>query len=104
VHAKIGLVDDRWLAVGSANLNAHSFFNDTEVCLITTDENLARDTRLQLWREHLRREDVDGAPHEVIDRLWRSTAEEGDHLAFLPGISRRTRRFLGPINGLLVDG
>jgi phosphatidylserine/phosphatidylglycerophosphate/cardiolipin synthase-like enzyme len=104
VHAKIGIVDDRWLAVGSANLNAHSFFNDTEACLITTDEHLARDTRLRLWREHLRRDDVDGAAHAVIDRLWRATAEEGDHLALLPGISRRTRRFLGPINGLLVDG
>ena len=31
VHAKIGIVDDRWLTIGSANLNAHSFFNDTEV-------------------------------------------------------------------------
>jgi phosphatidylserine/phosphatidylglycerophosphate/cardiolipin synthase-like enzyme len=30
VHAKIGIVDDRWLCIGSANLNEHSFFNDTE--------------------------------------------------------------------------
>ena len=29
VHAKIGIVDDRWLTLGSANLNEHSFFNDT---------------------------------------------------------------------------
>ena len=104
VHAKIGIVDDRWLCVGSANLNEHSLFNDTEACLITTDESLVRDTRLRLWREHLRRDDVDGEPHDVVDRLWRTIAEEGDHLALLPGVSRRTRRFLGPINGLLVDG
>jgi phosphatidylserine/phosphatidylglycerophosphate/cardiolipin synthase-like enzyme len=104
VHAKIGIVDDRWLCVGSANLNEHSFYNDTEVCVITTDEELARDTRLRLWREHLRRDDVDGEPHEVIDQLWVPTAEQGDHLAVLPHVSRRTRRFLGPINGLLVDG
>jgi phosphatidylserine/phosphatidylglycerophosphate/cardiolipin synthase-like enzyme len=104
VHAKIGIVDDRWLCVGSANLNEHSFFNDTETCVITTDEELVRATRLRLWREHLRRDDVDGAPHEVIDRLWVPTAEQGDHLALLPHVSRRTRRFLGPINGLLVDG
>ena len=104
VHAKIGIVDDRWLCIGSANLNEHSFFNDTEACLITTDEQLVRDTRLTLWREHLRRDDVDGPAHEVVDRLWRATAEDGDHLAFLPGVSRRTRRFLGPLNGLLVDG
>ena len=104
VHAKIGIVDDRWLCIGSANLNEHSFFNDTEACLITTDEQLVRETRLALWREHLRREDVDGEPHDVIDRLWRATADESDHLALLPGVSRRTRRFLGPLNGLLVDG
>jgi phosphatidylserine/phosphatidylglycerophosphate/cardiolipin synthase-like enzyme len=104
VHAKIGIVDDRWLCIGSANLNEHSLYNDSEACVITTDETLVRETRLRLWREHLRRDDVDGDPHEVIDRLWVSTAEQGDHLALLPHVSRRTRRFLGPINGLLVDG
>jgi phosphatidylserine/phosphatidylglycerophosphate/cardiolipin synthase-like enzyme len=104
VHAKIGIVDDRWLCVGSANLNEHSLFNDTEACVITTDEELVRATRLKLWGEHLRRDDVDGDPAEVIDRLWVSTAEQGDHLGLLPHVSRRTRRFLGPINGLLVDG
>src|SRR5205085_8923058 len=31
VHAKIGIVDDRWLTLGSANLNEHSLFNDSEV-------------------------------------------------------------------------
>jgi phosphatidylserine/phosphatidylglycerophosphate/cardiolipin synthase-like enzyme len=104
VHAKIGIVDDRWLCIGSANLNEHSLFNDTEACVITADEQLVRETRLRLWREHLRRDGVDGPPHEVIDQLWVATAEAGDHLALLPHVSRRTRRFLGPLNGLLVDG
>src|SRR4051794_35538945 len=27
VHAKVGIVDDRWLPIGSANLNEHSLFN-----------------------------------------------------------------------------
>ncbi len=31
VHAKVGIIDDRWLTLGSANRNAHSFYNDTEV-------------------------------------------------------------------------
>ena len=106
VHAKIGIVDDRWLAIGSANLNEHSLFNDTEACVITCDEELVRAARLRLWREHLRSDDVDGEPHRVIDEIWRSTAEgdEVDRLELLPHVSRRTRRFLGPINGLLVDG
>lgn len=98
VHAKVGVVDDRWLCVGSANLNDHSLFNDTEACLITCDETLARETRLRLWREHAEREDVDA---EVL----REIAESGKHrLALLPHVSRRSRAFLGPINGLLVDG
>jgi phosphatidylserine/phosphatidylglycerophosphate/cardiolipin synthase-like enzyme len=48
VHAKVGVVDDRWLIVGSANLNAHSFFNDTELCVATDDAALARYTRVRL--------------------------------------------------------
>jgi phosphatidylserine/phosphatidylglycerophosphate/cardiolipin synthase-like enzyme len=49
VHAKVGIIDDRWLTLGSANLNAHSFFNDGEVNVVTFDPALARDTRLRLW-------------------------------------------------------
>jgi phosphatidylserine/phosphatidylglycerophosphate/cardiolipin synthase-like enzyme len=99
VHAKIGIVDDRWLVVGSANLNEHSFYNDTEACVITCDEELARATRLRLWREHLGCE-------EVSFERFRERAEDEryDRLALLPHVSRRTRSFLGPINGLLVDG
>ena len=37
VHAKIGIVDDRWLTIGSANLNAHSLFNDSEMNVVTCD-------------------------------------------------------------------
>ena len=37
VHAKIGIVDDAWLAIGSANLNEHSLFNDSEVDVVTCD-------------------------------------------------------------------
>jgi phosphatidylserine/phosphatidylglycerophosphate/cardiolipin synthase-like enzyme len=106
VHAKVGIVDDGWLAIGSANLNEHSLFNDTEACLITCDEELVRRTRLRLWSEHLRRDDVGGEPHRVVDELWRPLAEgqELDRLELLPHVSRRTRGFLGPLNGLLVDG
>jgi phosphatidylserine/phosphatidylglycerophosphate/cardiolipin synthase-like enzyme len=106
VHAKIGIVDDRWLALGSANLNSHSFYNDTEACVITCDEAIARSARLRLWREHLQRDDLDGEPHRIIDSVWRPAAEDPafHRLGLLPHVSRRTRRFLGPLNGLLVDG
>ncbi len=40
MHAKVGIVDDRWLTIGSANLNEHSLFNDTEVNVLTDDAEL----------------------------------------------------------------
>ena len=55
VHAKIGIVDDAWLTLGSANLNEHSLFNDTEMNVLICDPALARETRLRLWSEHLER-------------------------------------------------
>jgi phosphatidylserine/phosphatidylglycerophosphate/cardiolipin synthase-like enzyme len=114
VHAKIGIVDDAWLAVGSANLNEHSLFNDTEVDIVTCDERLARDTRLRLWGEHLETEPLDD-PVRAIDEQWRPIAAEqlerrrrGEplthHLVELPGVSRRSRRLLGPLDALVVDG
>ncbi|HSC72745.1 MAG TPA: phospholipase D family protein [Gaiellaceae bacterium] len=117
VHAKIGIVDDRWLTLGSANLNEHSLCNDTEVNVVTCDARLARETRLRLWSEHLQRAEaeISGPPARVVDDVWKPIAEEQDgrrragqppthRLCLLPGVSRRTRRLLGPINGLLVDG
>ena len=53
VHAKVGIIDDRWLTVGSANLNAHSLLNDTEMNVVSVSAELARATRLRLWAEHL---------------------------------------------------
>jgi phosphatidylserine/phosphatidylglycerophosphate/cardiolipin synthase-like enzyme len=117
VHAKVGIVDDRWLTIGSANLNAHSMFNDSEMNVVTCDERLARSTRLRLWAEHLDREEADvaGDPAQVVDELWRPIALEqrertrrGEprthRLVELPPASRRLDRLLAPIDALLVDG
>jgi phosphatidylserine/phosphatidylglycerophosphate/cardiolipin synthase-like enzyme len=117
VHAKVGIVDDRWLTLGSANLNAHSFYNDTEVNVVTCDAALARNTRLRLWAAHLEChiDEVDGDPSTVVDELWRPIAaeqrERRDHgeplthgLVELQATSRRSKRLLGPLQALLVDG
>jgi phosphatidylserine/phosphatidylglycerophosphate/cardiolipin synthase-like enzyme len=117
VHAKLGIVDDEWLTVGSANLNEHSLFNDTEVNIATDDPEVARTTRLRLWAEHLGRPlaELDADPADVVDHLWRPLAEEqaererrGERrthrLVLLPGVSRRAGRLQGPLRGLLVDG
>ena len=117
VHAKIGIVDDEWLTLGSANLNEHSLFNDTEMNIVSCDRAIAHGTRLRLWSEHLERsiDDVSGEPAEVIDSLWRPIAEEqrqrldrGEPLTHrlreLPGISRRSMALRGPLDSLIVDG
>jgi phosphatidylserine/phosphatidylglycerophosphate/cardiolipin synthase-like enzyme len=117
VHAKLGIVDDEWMTIGSANLNEHSLFNDTEVNVATDDRRLVRATRLRLWSEHLRRPipELDTDPTDVIDNLWRPIAEEQadrerdgrprtHRLTMLPDVSRRAGRLQGPLRGLLVDG
>ena len=118
VHAKVAVVDDRWLIVGSANLNAHSLFNDTEMCVVTDDAALARDTRVRLWAEHLEMDEAevrDAEPAALVDERWHPIADEQlervraelpptHRLLELPGASRRAARLLGPLNGLFTDG
>ena len=117
VHAKVGIVDDAWLTIGSANLNEHSLFNDTEMNVVTRDATLVRQTRLRLWAEHLERPlaEVEGDPAGVIERLWKPISAEQlerraggrpltHRLMRLPHVSRRSERLLGPLQGLLVDG
>ena len=106
VHAKIGIVDDTWMTVGSANLNEHSLFNDTEVNVVLRDEEFIRAARLRLWEEHLEQA-ADGDPCRVVDEIWRPLANESSperKLQLLRGVSRRSLALWGPINGLLVDG
>jgi phosphatidylserine/phosphatidylglycerophosphate/cardiolipin synthase-like enzyme len=83
VHAKICLIDDVWMQVGSDNLNRRSWTHDSEVsCVVldsTIDEREPRDpgglgdgarllpraTRLNLWREHLGR--AEGEDDDLLD-------------------------------------
>jgi phosphatidylserine/phosphatidylglycerophosphate/cardiolipin synthase-like enzyme len=117
VHAKIGIVDDRWLTIGSANLNAHSFFNDTELNVQVCDRERARQTRLRLWTEHLQlpQDQVAGDPTEVVDRHWipiarrererHATGRPREHrLRALAPTSRKLARLLGPMDAIVVDG
>jgi phosphatidylserine/phosphatidylglycerophosphate/cardiolipin synthase-like enzyme len=117
VHSKAAIVDDEWLTVGSANLNEHSLFNDTEANIVVRDPALAREVRLRLWEEHLERprEEVDGDPARVFDELWKPLAQQrleqrrrdgwaDGKLTLLPHVSRRSEALWGPLNGLFVDG
>lgn len=117
VHAKVGIIDDRWLTIGSTNLNEHSLCNDSEMNLLTLDPELARGTRLRLWSEHLRVpvSELTGTPASLIDTLWTTQCNEQDQVSRrggdpvhrirrLSGLSRRRSRLLGPLTGLVVDG
>jgi phosphatidylserine/phosphatidylglycerophosphate/cardiolipin synthase-like enzyme len=117
VHSKAAVIDDTWVTVGSANLNEHSLFNDTEANVVVRDPAFAREVRLQLWEEHLQRprEEIDGDPARVFDELWLPLAQErlerrrrdgwaDGKLTLLPHVSRRSEALWGPLNGLLVDG
>jgi phosphatidylserine/phosphatidylglycerophosphate/cardiolipin synthase-like enzyme len=68
VHAKVMVVDDRYAAIGSANINNRSSTNDSELHVAIIDANtvqgpmdgtnrtvciFAKDLRLKLWQEHL---------------------------------------------------
>lgn len=71
VHAKVCVVDDVWATIGSDNFNRRSWTHDSELTAALLDDRrdprvpqdpaglgdgarvLARDLRLELWREHL---------------------------------------------------
>jgi phosphatidylserine/phosphatidylglycerophosphate/cardiolipin synthase-like enzyme len=78
VHAKVCVIDDVWASVGSDNFNRRSWTHDSELTAAVVDEArdpreprdpaglgdgarvFARDLRLELWREHLDRDNDDG--------------------------------------------
>jgi hypothetical protein len=73
---------------------------------------------VRLWSEHLALHPgtvADSDPVTVVDEHWRPVAaeqlarrEDGrpptHRLLALPGVSRRSRRLLGPLEGLTDDG
>jgi phosphatidylserine/phosphatidylglycerophosphate/cardiolipin synthase-like enzyme len=83
VHAKVCIIDDVWLEIGSDNLNRRSWTHDSEIACAVLDEHvdgrapsdpgglgdgarkLARETRLALWTEHLGRHP--GDDDDLID-------------------------------------
>jgi phosphatidylserine/phosphatidylglycerophosphate/cardiolipin synthase-like enzyme len=83
VHAKLMVVDDIFLSVGSSNLNRRGFFHDGEMNVFAVPEHLRRDPtnpalrlRSQLWAEHF------GLPPEMGLSLF------ADPISALPFFSR----------------
>jgi phosphatidylserine/phosphatidylglycerophosphate/cardiolipin synthase-like enzyme len=124
VHAKVCIVDDTWMAVGSDNLNRRSWTHDSEICcgVVDREGRLPRETRLRLAREHL--DDPDASDDSLTDPVrwfetlrdsagavdhWFDDGEEGarprGHLRRHPRdvISRAARPFLHVLHALLLD-
>lgn len=53
VHAKICLIDDHWVTIGSTNIGNRSFFGDTELNASIWDETVVKALRTELLLEHL---------------------------------------------------
>jgi phosphatidylserine/phosphatidylglycerophosphate/cardiolipin synthase-like enzyme len=77
VHAKVAIIDDEWLTVGSANLNNRGMVTDSEINVVVKDPEVARAFRLNLWSEHLGLAPDDLSSHTttaLIDSVWKEKA------------------------------
>ena len=76
VHAKVCIVDDEWMTIGSDNLNLRSWTHDSELtcAVVDPDGELPRELRTSLWAEHLGLPDDDPRLADLDDPvdLWTS--------------------------------
>lgn len=86
VHSKLMIIDDCFVSIGSANFNARSLINDTEIQASIVDaepatvpfagasqtvSRFAYDLRRELWAEHLETaRDAVADPIAAFDQLW----------------------------------
>jgi phospholipase D1/2 len=108
VHSKLAVFDDRWLTVGSANLNRRSMGFDVECNLILEASTLEHREQIRQIRNGLLAEHLGMSTHEVEDAL------ETHGLQNLPDAAQRSRRLvridpqqntaaLGPILAPIFD-
>jgi len=99
LHAKVAVVDDEWLSVGSANLNRRGLATDSEMNVQSIAPTVARALRIRLWAEHLGlpEEEVEKAdPIDVIDSAWPAAATKLERLirAGSPPDAAQVRRYV----------
>jgi phosphatidylserine/phosphatidylglycerophosphate/cardiolipin synthase-like enzyme len=110
VHAKVCVVDDEWMTIGSDNLNRRSWTHDSEVTCAVVDPSgvLPRSVRSSLWAEHLglpeddpRLADLSGAMALWVEREHAPGSRVGEHVP--PSVPARTRRWARPAYLALYD-
>jgi len=82
VHAKLMIVDDRVLLIGSANLNNRSFGLDTECNLVLDCDDEAHRKAIRSIRSSLIAEHT-GAPHDEVDALFDNQSPPLDEIMAL---------------------
>lgn len=75
VHSKVMIVDDKWITVGSANIDKNGFKDSSELNLGITSTKLAIGLRMRLWREHLQDSTLD-SDFEQGFYAWEKMAKE----------------------------
>jgi phosphatidylserine/phosphatidylglycerophosphate/cardiolipin synthase-like enzyme len=119
VHAKVCVVDDTWVSVGSDNFNRRSWTHDSELAAAICDSDLARGLRLRLAREHLDGDDEALLhPAGAFDAFARSADRlqrwyDGGRLGPRPAgrlrplpdarLSRWTKAWAGPAYAMVFD-
>ena len=110
VHAKVCIVDDEWMTVGSDNLNLRSWTHDSELtcAVVDPDGELPRGLRTTLWAEHLglaedevRLADLAGALDLWRDRVGAPGSRIHEHVP--DELSRRTSRWAAAAYRRLYD-
>jgi phosphatidylserine/phosphatidylglycerophosphate/cardiolipin synthase-like enzyme len=74
-HAKLMIVDDLFLTVGSCNINDRGFEFEGELNLAVVDPALAQGLRLRLWRDHLGEGAALTGDIDNDVRVWKEIAE-----------------------------
>lgn len=90
VHAKIMIVDDVFMVIGSANIHDRGMHHDSELVVAALDPERAAQLRVQLWGEHLQPSGAALGDVSAGIALWRARATENArlHKAKLPLIGR----------------
>lgn len=110
VHAKVCVVDDQWMTIGSDNLNRRSWTHDSEVTCAVVDPDglLPRGVRTSMWAEHLgvAQEDDQMSNLSGAMALWSQRADTtGSRIRrhVPPALSRATQRWARPAYLALYD-
>lgn len=82
VHAKVAIVDDEWISIGSANLNNRGMRDDAELNVSLLHPHMAHGLRVLLMAEHLGLCDEDTL-FAIVEAMGRSNP--GNELAQLRG-------------------